>query len=410
MNSNQTGPGPDERCLVIAGALTPPDWILRERFVDALERAQARWLERDPAATARARRMAARPVLDASVLDDRPGEDQGMGLVPRTLSHDRYLTTLTQAAGTGPAPRWSAMRTLSGADARVMTASPRPATPWRWALTPAHFHFAGDHVRYVDGATDDLTAAQARELVHAVQPLFAESGRQLILLAATQWAVDESAVPEGLRWQLDCATRDAVAGRPVDAYLPEGRDARAFRALLNEVQMTWHDHPVNAQREAAGLAPVNAFWLDGPVDQASLTAWQALTGSGRVELDDTLLGARLVDDPALFIERLPAVIDRVMESVAGAARDRRCVACGDLRAVQWESVSAWRNQVRRLASMADMPSPAQLARRLRNRGTPAGHDSAGRGAAAGRGAEAGRRAATGRGLFAPASWIEEPIA
>jgi len=53
-----------------------------------------------------------------------------------------------------------------------------------------------------------------------------------------------------------------AAGRNADAVLPQG-DAKRWHALLNEVQMLLHGHPVNAAREARGERPVNSLWLWG---------------------------------------------------------------------------------------------------------------------------------------------------
>ena len=81
--------------------------------------------------------------------------------------------------------------------------------------------------------------------------------------------VFEAPAPD--RWYIGCprasdlraVTPDRVAGRNVDAFMPEGSDARAWRAWLNEVQMLLHDAPVNQDRERRGALPVNSVWLWG---------------------------------------------------------------------------------------------------------------------------------------------------
>ena len=73
----------------------------------------------------------------------------------------------------------------------------------------------------------------------------------------------------------------AVAGRRLNDWWKQDAETRPWRRLLNEIQMAWHDHPVNEAR-ARGVAPVNALWLYGgarpwriaPPGQALiLTAW-----------------------------------------------------------------------------------------------------------------------------------------
>ena len=50
--------------------------------------------------------------------------------------------------------------------------------------------------------------------------------------------------------------------------LPGGRDAVRVRALVNELQMLLHEHPVNERRAARGLPAVNSVWLWGAGDTA----------------------------------------------------------------------------------------------------------------------------------------------
>jgi hypothetical protein len=49
----------------------------------------------------------------------------------------------------------------------------------------------------------------------------------------------------------------------LDEAMPSGQDGRALRALMSEVQMALHDHPVNRARERRERLPANAVWLWG---------------------------------------------------------------------------------------------------------------------------------------------------
>lgn len=44
-------------------------------------------------------------------------------------------------------------------------------------------------------------------------------------------------------------------------FLPQGNDARYWLALLNEVQMLLHDHPINIARADAGQLALNSVWF-----------------------------------------------------------------------------------------------------------------------------------------------------
>jgi hypothetical protein len=52
-------------------------------------------------------------------------------------------------------------------------------------------------------------------------------------------------------------------GRDVGKFMPQGKHGMKFQALLNEVQMLLHDHPMNLALEQKGLSLVNSLWLSG---------------------------------------------------------------------------------------------------------------------------------------------------
>ena len=54
-----------------------------------------------------------------------------------------------------------------------------------------------------------------------------------------------------------------TANRPLDDHLPQGPRGAEWRRWLTEAQMLLHEHPLNANREARGLRPLNALWLAG---------------------------------------------------------------------------------------------------------------------------------------------------
>jgi hypothetical protein len=61
-------------------------------------------------------------------------------------------------------------------------------------------------------------------------------------------------------------------GRSLSPHLPQAREHRSWRQLLNELQMALHDHPVNEARAARGLPPVNGLWIfGGGADQGEVS-------------------------------------------------------------------------------------------------------------------------------------------
>jgi len=59
------------------------------------------------------------------------------------------------------------------------------------------------------------------------------------------------------------ATPQAVQGSDLGDWWPTEEHWKPWRSFLNEVQMTWHNHPVNTRREELGLPPINGLWLYG---------------------------------------------------------------------------------------------------------------------------------------------------
>ena len=59
------------------------------------------------------------------------------------------------------------------------------------------------------------------------------------------------------------APDEALGDDLFDAPARQAPEGRRWRALLSEAQVVLHNHPLNAQRVAAGLAPVNSLWFWG---------------------------------------------------------------------------------------------------------------------------------------------------
>ena len=129
-----------------------------------------------------------------------------------------------------------------------------------------------------------------------------------VLLATEQIALD---IVHPTRWYLRLpadaelprfATPAEALGEDAFDHRVEGADARRWRRLDSEAQVSLHQSPRNGARQAAGLPPINAlwFWGDAPMPDAARRAIPMLAS------DDPLLrgAARLaMIDPA----PLPAV-------------------------------------------------------------------------------------------------------
>ncbi len=188
---------------------------------------------------------------------------------PRETHDDPYLRTLPQErwlagrAGldTGQVPTAPFMRltdhTALKRDAVAADDPPDAGSGWA-CLQPVHIHAARDHLVLMHPDQLDIRADEADALRAAIADLLAESGIRLDAPHPARWYV-----PADTFGDLVATTPVRATGRNIDIWMQAGPRARDWRRLQNEIQMTWHDHPVNEAREAEGRLPVNSVWLHG---------------------------------------------------------------------------------------------------------------------------------------------------
>ncbi|TAL88159.1 MAG: phosphoglycerate mutase [Rhodanobacter sp.] len=104
-----------------------------------------------------------------------------------------------------------------------------------------------------------LDMAEARALAEPLLPVFAEAGMRLLVSTPDRWHVQ---LPAGLALPKFDAPEQAM-GEDLSQHLPAGAEGRQWRILLNDIQVLLHQHPLNVQRRARQLTPVNSLWLWG---------------------------------------------------------------------------------------------------------------------------------------------------
>jgi hypothetical protein len=276
-----------------------------------------------------AQRAVERPVLQALMarlaVQERADGDEWSLSPP----HERVLARVlgfSGADGRLPWAAWQARR--DGLD----------TTDGAWGLvTPTHWHLGTEQVSLVDPATLMLDDASARALFGAVRELFTSEGYGLHYGAATRWYLVHESLAE-----LATASLDRVIGRNVDRWLGADPALRRVRRLQGEVQMLLHTHPINAEREARGLLPVNSFWLSGCGRDQPAKA-------GDVRVDERLRAPALAEDWAAWVKAW-ATLDAgpLAELQAALARGGTpgLTLCGERSAVTLApgSAPAWRQR------------------------------------------------------------------
>ena len=189
----------------------------------------------------------------------------------RVLPHEAWLAHALGLASAPDQPDTGAP--LATAVMRGCGLQAEAAEGHWFMLQPAHVHISRTHMLLSDLRGLQLTEADSRALYELARPYCEEIGKPLLhgapglwFLRADDWA--------GLR----TASPDVTSTQTMSDWLPEGAHARDFRKLQNEIQMLWHEHPVNEARQARGLQPVNSCWLWGGAGPSAPSRQVAIAG------------------------------------------------------------------------------------------------------------------------------------
>ena len=312
---------------------------------------------------------------------------------------------------TAPYAWRGAAENRSGTSFEAVTGAAQ-AGMWIAHCEPVHMAIARDHFVVTDLASAPLQAAEASELLERANAVLAAETSSSPAHAALRLQI---AVRDG-RWfllsprSLDLVTwaLDAVLGQSVQYRLPTGADARRWRVLANEIQMSWHASRTNDAREAAGQDAANGLWLhgggvwqpfaaqppidvraqDAPAEAAALRGWlsaaAASTGSAAGSAPGGAAPQTLSICRALFpayahqaweswLAQLP-LLEARLESDLAAARSAGAtrfdlVLCGaaGTRTITLPLQTPWWRRLR-----AGSPAPAALLQRWLTEAPPAG--------------------------------------
>jgi len=171
-----------------------------------------------------------------------------------------------------------------------------------------------------------VTEDEDRALFAAVTPCLDGTGISITPLSPGRWRV---ALPSGLA--LPSASPAVVSGAALDAWWPQDEASRPWRRWLNEVQMVWHDHPVNSARVARGQPPINSLWLYG-----GARPWprpHAGANGAAIIVRDDLAAPAAVGDWATWLTALATLDREVLAPLAARHAAPSLVLAGDDRLV-----------------------------------------------------------------------------
>ncbi len=142
-----------------------------------------------------------------------------------------------------------------------------------------------------------ITPEEADQLFEAVSDLWEGSPISALPLSPARWRIWLNGQPE-----LTSMSPHAMTGMAMADWWPQHASVRQWRKLLNEIQMAWHDHPVNLARVERGAPPINSLWLYG-----GARGWTPPSTTQLPLLYAGLTESHQSGDWARWIEALPAL-------------------------------------------------------------------------------------------------------
>jgi len=239
----------------------------------------------------------------------------------------------------------------------------KPAPAYVWHADPVHIEVARDHLLVQALGNDRLTLEESGPLLAAANEFASAADCEFVGVGEHCFLLSES------EWQIDARPLSTVIEGTVE--MPTGRDAQIWNRLHNDIQMAWHAHDANAEREVKGMRTINAIWLHGggrwkalaPIEFAQVHSdapeWQgAAQAAGALGLpasapladtalviNDDLSASKRREDWSAWLQAMTG-IDRALIDYPEASID--LILCGDtqrtFRMRQFDRYKAWRRR------------------------------------------------------------------
>jgi len=183
------------------------------------------------------------------------------GAVPQAL--ERWLI---EAFGDEDAP-------LAAGALTVLAEDGEPGEDEWLRADPVHLQLGREGPALVPSAAFDVSREEAEAICEALNGHFAGAAT-FYPLAPGRWCAR-------LAEELVVATESPLqlTGEDVNRRLAAQPAARRWHAMLTEIQMVLHQHPVNAERERRGAPALNSLWLwgAGRVPREAAGPWQSVS-------------------------------------------------------------------------------------------------------------------------------------
>lgn len=143
---------------------------------------------------------------------------------------------------------------------------------WYMHCDPVVIQPNRDHLLMLGNSMLEFSEQEALQIISDINGTYDDQPWRLKLLTANQWIMEMPRAPA-----IKTHALSRVTGEKIYEFLPTGGEAKTWHALMNELQMLLHSHPVNQARAASGLPAANSIWFWGegrlPVAAARPNAW-----------------------------------------------------------------------------------------------------------------------------------------
>ena len=245
-----------------------------------------------------------------------------------------------------------------------------PASAYWLCAQPVTLVPSADDVR-LSAVVDDLSPADAQELVAALNAHFSGDGIEFMTARGARWFIRAGSVQ-----RLSTRPPEAALGAPLFAFLPRGDDGPRWRRFMNESQMILFEHAVNLRRMREARSPANSIWpWGGGTDQPRPTV------PARIFANEPCIG-ELASGSGIEVSALPGGFEALAEmrhaivwldgsagsdAVGALARLDRLWTEPAQRAVNARRLSLEIVVGGRARALRFQPRPATLAARVRAR-------------------------------------------
>ena len=131
-----------------------------------------------------------------------------------------------------------------------------PGTDYWLRADPVHIQIRRD--QFIVQPEVHLNESEAAQMCAELNTHFAGEGLHFVAPHPQRWYVRLDVSPNLSTYPLA-----QVAGRNLRSFMPQGDDALRWHKIFNEIQMLFHEHPVNEARAARGELPINSVWIWG---------------------------------------------------------------------------------------------------------------------------------------------------